>query len=100
MDKVKSAQFLHSVLGGPGGLQVMRLVSCVKVLLQLADDGLHPAGLSRCGGLPCDGPGCVSPLPHSAPPLHEAATDCMIALVTRIEWEDCPELELELGISS
>ena len=31
--------------------------------------------------------------PRSAPPLHEASADCMIALLTRIEREECSELE-------
>ena len=32
--------------------------------------------------------------PRSAPPLHEAYADCMIALLTRIEREECSELEV------
>ena len=32
--------------------------------------------------------------PRSAPPLHEASADCMIALLTRIEREECSELEV------
>ena len=32
--------------------------------------------------------------PRSAPPLHEASADCMIALLTRIEREECAELEV------
>ena len=31
--------------------------------------------------------------PLSSPSLHEAAADCMIALLTRIEREECAELE-------
>ena len=33
--------------------------------------------------------------PRSAPPLHEASADCMIALLTRIEREECSELEVK-----
>ena len=36
--------------------------------------------------------------PRSVPPLHEASADCMIALLTRIEREECSELEVELKI--
>ena len=32
--------------------------------------------------------------PRSAPTLHEASADCMIALLTRIEMEECSELEV------
>ena len=32
--------------------------------------------------------------PRAAPPLHEASADCMIALLTRIEREECSELEV------
>ena len=33
-------------------------------------------------------------LPRSALPLHEASADCMIAPLTRIEREECAELEV------
>ena len=31
--------------------------------------------------------------PHSPPDLHEAASDCMISLLGRIEREECGDLE-------
>ena len=36
--------------------------------------------------------------PRSAPPLHEASADCMIALLTRIEREECSELEVSSNL--
>ena len=34
--------------------------------------------------------------PNTPTELHEAATDCMIALIARLEREDCQELEISV----
>jgi len=86
-------QFLQSVLSDPAtGSQTGRQVSVVKCFCSWLTLGCIPLDSVQSSPVMCVAVSALSS-PQSAPALHEAAADCMIALLTRIEREDCPQLE-------
>ena len=102
------AQFLHSVLveEGSGVARQVSVVKCYSSWLTLGCIQLSSVQVNKISHLifhrvsPQASPVmglAVSALssPRSAPPLHEASADCMIALLTRIEREECSELEVK-----
>ena len=69
-----------------------QLVSCVKCYSSWLTLGVIP--LDTVLASPVMGMAVASlQAPQTAPELHEAATDCMIALLARLEREDSPQLE-------
>ena len=80
-------QFLSSVISSPS-----HHVSCVKCYSSWLSLGVIP--LDSVLTSPVMGAAVASlHAPHTPPDLHEAATDCMIALLARLEREDNEKLE-------
>ena len=80
-------QFLSTVISSPS-----HHVSCVKCYSSWLSLGVIP--LDSVLTSPVMGAAVASlHAPHTPPDLHEAATDCMIALLARLEREDNEKLE-------